>query len=192
MMEADAKTNKEAQGAGESVARRWYALQVVSGREKKARELLEQMIEREGLRKEFGLILVPSEEVVEMRKSRKQRVERLLFPGYILVQMVYNQENHLRVKGITPVLGFVSDVPLTEEEIGRIVDTTDRSESDAPKMATPFQVGEEVRIISGPFADYNCIIEDLNMAKERARVSVSIFQARSIPVELDFSQIVRE
>lgn len=174
------------------MAFRWYVVQAYSGYEKKVKALLEERIAIHGLEKQFGEVLVPTEEVVEMRAGQKRKSERKFFPGYVLVQMDLNDDTWHMVKDTPRVLGFIGGTsekpaPITDKEANEILNRLDES-TDSPKPKTMFEPGEMVRVIDGPFADFNGVVENVNYEKNRLQVSVSIF-GRSTPVELEFGQV---
>lgn len=174
------------------MALRWYVVQAFSGYENKVKALLEERIQLAGLEDSFGEVLVPTEEVVEMRAGQKRRSERKFFPGYVLVQMEMSEEAWQVVRNTPRVMGFIGGTsdrpaPITEKEANAILNRIEDS-GDKPKPKTLFEPGEMVRVTDGPFADFNGVIESVNYEKSRVQVSVSIF-GRSTPVELEFSQV---
>ncbi len=177
----------------ESMKQRWYVIQTFSNFENQVAERIRNMIaEDDSLKSKFGEIIVPTEEVVEMRGGQKRRSERKYFPGYVLVQMDCDDAVWHMVRNVPKVLGFIggtSDrpVPLTEKEVNRILQRMEDGENK-PKPKVLFEPGEVIRVTDGPFADFNGVVEDVNYEKSRLRVSVSIF-GRSTPVELEFSQV---
>lgn len=176
-------------------SKRWYIIQVRSGFENRVVTLLRERISRAQMEDSFGEIVVPTEEVVEMKAGKKQTSERCFFPGYVLIKMTMNDETWHLVKSINVanryVLGFVGGdlkpTPITNDEADRILQRVKEGVSK-PKPKTLFEPGEVVRVIDGPFADFNGVVEDVNYEKSRLRVSVLIF-GRSTPVELEFSQV---
>ncbi|EDY85591.1 transcription termination/antitermination factor NusG [gamma proteobacterium HTCC5015] len=171
---------------------RWYVVQAYSGFEAKVKALLEERIERLGLSECFGDILVPSEEVVENRDGKKRRSERKFFPGYVLVQMEMDDETWHLVKDTPKVLGFIGGnkerpAPISEREAQQIIDRVQES-VDKPRPKVLFEAGESVRVIDGPFNDFNGVVEEVDFEKSRLKVSVLIF-GRSTPVDLEFSQV---
>lgn len=178
--------------AQEPIKKRWYVLQAFSGYEKKVKQSLREHIDRAGMQDLFGDILVPTEEVVEMKAGQKRTSERKFFPGYVLVNMAMTDETWHLVKGVPRVAGFIGGtenrpMPISDREANEIIQQISDS-ADAPKMKFTFAPGELVRIIDGPFADFNGTVEDANFEKSKLRVSVTIF-GRSTPVELDFTQV---
>lgn len=171
---------------------RWFVVQAFSNYEKRVKLSLEERIERMGMQEFFGEIMVPTEDVVEMKSGQKRTSERKFFPGYVLVQMVMNDESWHLVKNTPRVSGFIggkaSDpTPLTDAEAMGILQQV-QDGADAPRHKFSFEPGELVRVTEGPFADFNGTVEDVNYEKSKLRVAVSIF-GRSTPVELDFGQV---
>lgn len=173
------------------MSKRWYVVHAYSGYEKKVANALKERIELHKMQDKFGDVLVPTEEVVEMRGGQKRRSERKFFPGYVLVQMDLGDDTWHLVKETPRVMGFIGGkadkpAPITEAEANTILR---RVESDeAPKPKTLFEPGEMVRVIDGPFNDFNGVVEEVNYEKSKLHVAVLIF-GRSTPVELDFSQV---
>lgn len=175
------------------MAKRWYVVHAYSNFEKSAARSITERIETNGMQEFFGEVVVPSEEVVEMRADGGQRrSERKFFPGYVLVEMEMNDASWHLVKSVPKVLGFIGGTPekpapITQKEADRIMQRmTEGAESPRPK--TLFEVGEMVRVTDGPFVDFDGTVENVNYEKNKLTVSVSIF-GRSTPVELDFSQV---
>lgn len=174
------------------MAKRWYVVHAYSGYEKKVAAALKERIELQEMQDVFGDVLVPTEEVVEMRGGQKRKSERKFFPGYVLVQMELNDETWHLVKETPRVMGFIGGkadkpAPITEKEALAILQRVDDS-ADKPKPKTLFEPGEMVRVIDGPFNDFNGVVEEVNYEKSKLRVAVLIF-GRSTPVELEFSQV---
>lgn len=170
----------------------WFVVQAFSNYEKRVQQALRERIERHGMQDMFGQILVPTEEVVEMKAGQKRTSERKFYPGYVLVQMIMNDDTWHLVKNTPRVSGFIggkaSDpTPLTEKEAMTILRQVEDG-ADAPKHKFSFERGELVRVTEGPFEDFNGTVEDVNYEKSKLRVAVSIF-GRSTPVELDFGQV---
>lgn len=174
------------------MAKRWYVVHAYSGFEKKVASSLKERIERLEMQDLFGDVLVPTEEVVEMRGGQKRKSERKFFPGYVLVQMELNDDSWHLVKETPRVMGFIGGTadkpaPITEREAENILRRVEvGSEKPRPKFA--FEPGEMVRVTDGPFNDFNGVVEEVNYDKNRLRVAVLIF-GRSTPVELDFGQV---
>ena len=171
---------------------RWYVVQAFSGYEKSVKRSLEERIIRFDMQSKFGEILVPTEEVVEMRDGKKRRSERKFFPGYVLVQMEMDDDTWHLVKDAPRVLGFIGGkkdqpAPITDKEVDSILNRIQEG-TDKPRPKVLFESGELVRIIDGPFNDFNGVVEEVDYDKSRMRVSVSIF-GRSTPVDLQFIQV---
>lgn len=176
----------------EEIKKRWYVLHAYSGFENYVVRALTERIQIKGMEDRFGEIIVPTEEVVEMKSGQKRKSERKFFPGYVLVQMEMDDETWHFVRSIPRVLGFIGGTndrpaPITDKEAMSILQRVEDSENK-PKPKVLFEPGEVVRVTDGPFADFNGVVEDVNYEKSRLRVSVSIF-GRSTPVELEFSQV---
>jgi transcriptional antiterminator NusG len=172
--------------------KRWYVVHVYSGFENYVVNALRQRMQMRGLENYFGEIIVPTEEVVEMRGGQKRKSERKFFPGYVLVQMEMKEETWHFVKSVPKVLGFIGGTadkpaPISDREAAAILRRVEEGESK-PKPKVLFEPGEVVRVTEGPFADFNGVVEDVNYEKNRLRVSVSIF-GRATPVELEFDQV---
>lgn len=170
---------------------RWYVVQAFSGYEGRVQKTLIEHIEINGLEDKFGQILVPTEEIVEMRAGQKRKSSRKFFPGYVLVQMAMDEEAWHLVKSVPRVLGFIGGTsdrpaPITQKEADRILQRLE--DTDKPKPKTLFEPGEVIRVIDGPFADFNGVVEELDYEKNRIKVSVLIF-GRSTPVDLEFGQV---
>lgn len=174
------------------MAKRWYVVHAYSGFEKKVAASLKERVELHQMQDLFGDVLVPTEEVVEMRGGQKRKSERKFFPGYVLVQMELNDDTWHLVKETPRVMGFIGGkadkpAPITEKEAQAILQRVDDS-ADKPKPKTIFEPGEMVRVCDGPFNDFNGVVEEVNYEKSRLRVAVLIF-GRSTPVELEFGQV---
>lgn len=175
--------------------KKWYAVQAFSGYEKSVKKGLEERIARAGLEDQFGEILVPIEEVIEMKAGQKTITERKLYPGYVLVQMDMTDESWHLVKSTPRVTAFIGGsaqkpTPIKDKEVDIILQRIDDSRSN-PTQKLTFEKGESVRIVDGPFKDFSGNIEEVNYEKSKLRVSVVIF-GRSTPVELEFSQVEKE
>jgi transcriptional antiterminator NusG len=171
---------------------RWYVVHAYSGMEKAVERNILERIQRSGMENKFGRILVPMEEVVEVRNGQKKTTERKFFPGYVLVEMVMDDDTWHLVKHTSKVTGFVGGVknrpaPISEAEVMKIVNQMQEG-TEKPRHKIEFVVGELVRVKEGPFTDFNGSVEDVNYEKNKVRVSVTIF-GRSTPVELEFSQV---
>ena len=171
---------------------RWYVVHAYSGMEKAVERNIQERINRSGMQNKFGRILVPMEEVVEIKNGQKKTTERKFFPGYVLVEMVMDDDTWHLVKHTDKVTGFVGGVknrpsPISEAEVLKIVSQMQEG-TEKPRHKVEFVVGEFVRVKDGPFTDFNGSVEDVNYEKSKVRVAVTIF-GRSTPVELEFSQI---
>lgn len=174
------------------MSKRWYVVHAYSGFEKSVMRALRERIVLSGLDDAFGEVLVPAEEVVEMRGGQKRRSERKFFPGYVLVEMDLTEETWHLVKDTPRVMGFIGGkadkpAPLSDGEAKAILDRV-RVGSEKATPKTVYEPGEVVRVIDGPFNDFNGVVETVNYDKNRLQVAVTIF-GRSTPVELDFSQV---
>ena len=171
---------------------RWYVVHAYSGYEKKVALAIQDRAQMHGLEDRFGEILVPTEEVVEMKSGQKRTSERMFFPGYVLVQMDLGDDTWHLIKETPRVMGFIGGkadkpAPITDKEADLILQRVHDSE-EAPRPKTMFEPGEMVRVTEGPFNDFNGTVEEVNYEKSRLRVAVSIF-GRSTPVELEFTQV---
>ena len=174
------------------MAKRWYVVHAYSGFENQVKRSLAERVARSGMEDMFGEILVPTEEVVEMREGQKRKSERKFFPGYVLVQMEMNDDTWHLVKDVPKVLGFIggsSDrpAPISDKEADSILHRIQEG-VEKPRPKVLFEPGEVVRVIDGPFNDFNGVVEEVNYEKSRLRVAMLIF-GRSTPVELEFSQV---
>jgi transcriptional antiterminator NusG len=171
---------------------RWYVVQAYSGFEKSVQKSLKEHIKRAGMEEQFGEIMVPTEEVVEMKSGSKRTSERKFFPGYVLVKMEMSDETWHLVKSVPKVSGFIGGsgtkpTPITDKEADAILHQVQEG-VEKPRPKFTFQPGEMVRIKEGPFADFNGTVEDVNAEKSKLKVNVSIF-GRMTPVELEFGQV---
>ncbi|RMG66834.1 MAG: transcription termination/antitermination protein NusG [Calditrichaeota bacterium] len=177
------------------VEKKWYTLRVYSGQENKVKAHLENAIKFKGMEDEFGRIIVPSEPVLEMRDGKKRLKNRVFFPGYVLIEMNYNTRTAHLVQETPGVIGFVGTKnkpePVRPEEVEAVLRKVERKETEIEKVDVPFQVGDVIRVIDGPFADFTGVVEEINEEKKKVKVSVSIF-GRPTPVELDFLQVELE
>ena len=174
------------------IKKQWYVVHAFSGMEKTVSRNLEERVRQAGMAESFGRILVPVEEVVEIRKGQKAISERRFFPGYVLVEMEMNEQTWHLVKNTDKVTGFVGGKssrpsPISDKEVAKIMDQM-KEGVEKPKPKVLFEVGEVVRVKEGPFTDFNGNVEEVNYEKNKIRVSVTIF-GRSTPVELDFGQV---
>jgi transcriptional antiterminator NusG len=169
--------------------RRWYVVHCYSGQENKVRHAIEQRIETMGMQDKIFDVVVPTEEEIEVREGKRRTIERRVFPGYILVQMLMDEDSWYVVRNTPGVTGFVGmgnePTPLRPEEVSQIMR---RMEAEAPKIKVTFRPGQKVRIIDGPFNEFIGTVGDIDMEKAKVRVLVSFF-GRETPVELDFLQV---
>jgi transcriptional antiterminator NusG len=171
---------------------RWYVVHAYSGMEKAVERNITERIQQAGMQAKFGRILVPTEEVVEMKNGQKKTTERRFFPGYVLVEMIMDDESWHLIKHTNKVTGFVGGArnrpaPISAADVEKIVSQM-RQGSDKPRHKVEFMVGEFVRVKDGPFTDFNGTVEEVNYEKNKMRVSVTIF-GRATPVELEFGQV---
>ena len=174
------------------MSKRWYVVHAYSGMEKSVARALQERVDRSGMADKFGRILVPTEEVVEMRNGQRTITERRFFPGYVLVEMVLDDETWHLVKHTNKVTGFVGGAgnrpsPISDKEVEKIMAQMQEG-VEKPRPKTLFEVGEMVRVKEGPLTDFNGNVEEVNYDKSRLRVSVTIF-GRATPVELEFGQV---
>ena len=174
------------------MAKRWYVVHAYSGYENKVKKMLQEHVERAGMQDKFGEMLVPSEEVVEIRDGKKYTSDRKFFPGYVLVQMEMDEAAWHLVKGVPQVLGFIGGTsdrpaPISQKEVDRILERMQEG-SDKPRPKVMYEPGEMVRVIDGPFKDFEAVVEEVDYSKNKLQVSVLIF-GRSTPVELEFAQV---
>ncbi len=174
------------------MAKRWYVVHVYSGFEQQAVRSLKDRIVFGEMEDKFGEILVPTEEVIEMRGGQKRKSDRKFFPGYVLVQMELDDETWHLVKDVPKVMGFIGGTsdrpaPITDKEAQRIIDRIQEG-VEKPRPKVLFEPGEVVRVTDGPFADFNGVVEEVNYEKSRVRVAVLIF-GRSTPVDLEFGEV---
>jgi transcriptional antiterminator NusG len=173
------------------MAKRWYIVHAYSNFERKVAESIKERAAAAGLSDLFDEVLVPMEEVVEMRRGRKVSSERKFFPGYVLVKMELNDETYHLIKSTPKVTGFLGTenkpIPITEEEAGRILQQVQEG-VERPKPSVTFEIGEQVRVADGPFASFNGLVEEVDEERARLKVAVSIF-GRATPVELEYAQV---
>jgi len=173
------------------MAMRWYIVHAYSNFERKVAESIKERAASAGLSDLFAEVLVPMEEVVEMRRGRKVSSERKFFPGYVLVKMELNDQTYHLIKSTAKVTGFLGTenkpIPITEEEAGRILLQVQEG-VERPKPSVTFEIGEQVRVADGPFASFNGLVEEVDEERARLKVAVSIF-GRATPVELEYAQV---
>jgi len=187
LVDEEAEPESEAEPEDDSTA--WFVVHCYSGYENKVRHNLEQRIETMGMKDMIFDVVVPTQEEIEVRDGKRRTVERHIFPGYVLVNMILTEESWYVVRNTPGVTGFVgmgnNPTPLRPEEVAQIVK---RMEADAPTVKVTFKVGERVRIIDGPFNDFRGVVSEIDMERTKVRVMVSFF-GRETPVELDFLQV---
>jgi transcriptional antiterminator NusG len=170
---------------------RWYIVHAYSNFERKVAESIKERAASAGLDEMFEDVIVPMEEVVEMRRGRKVSSERKFFPGYVLAKMELNDETYHLIKNTPKVTGFLGTdnkpIPITEEEAGRILQQVQEG-VERPKPSVTFEIGEQVRVADGPFASFNGLVEEVDEERARLKVAVSIF-GRATPVELEYAQV---
>jgi transcriptional antiterminator NusG len=173
------------------MAKRWYIVHAYSNFERKVAESIKERAAAAGYADMFDEVLVPMEEVVEMRRGRKVSSERKFFPGYVLVKMDLNDHTYHLIKSTPKVTGFLGTenkpIPITDEEAGRILQQVQEG-VERPKPSVTFEIGEQVRVADGPFASFNGLVEEVDEERARLKVAVSIF-GRATPVELEYAQV---
>ena len=178
-------------GVVRQMAKRWYIVHAYSNFERKVAESIKERAAAAGLGDMFEEVLVPMEEVVEMRRGRKVSSERKFFPGYVLVKMELNDETYHLIKSTPKVTGFLGTenkpIPITDDEAGRILQQVQEG-VERPKPSVTFEIGEQVRVADGPFASFNGLVEEVDEERARLKVAVSIF-GRATPVELEYAQV---
>ena len=190
--EVSSADSGERQGINTIAGKRWYVVHAYSGYEKQVMRALKERVDLSAFADKFGEIMVPSEEVVEMKAGKKRRSERKFYPGYVLVEMELDDDTWHLVKETPRVMGFIGGkadqpAPITETEANAILQRV-RSGSEHATPKTMFEPGELVRVVDGPFNDFSGVVEEVNYEKSRLHVAVTIF-GRSTPVELDFGQV---
>jgi transcriptional antiterminator NusG len=188
----DAAINAPMAGSSTNPDLKWYVVHAYSGMEKAVERNIIERITRSAMESKFGRILVPTEEVVEVKNGQKRTTERKFFPGYVLVEMVMDDETWHLVKHTNKVTGFVGGAknrpaPISEADVQKIVNQMQEG-TDKPRHKVEFEVGEYIRVKDGPFTDFNGTVEEVNYERNKMRVSVTIF-GRATPVELEFGQV---
>ena len=178
-----------------SLEKRWYVVHAYSGFEQQVMKMLKERIARSGIEENFGEVLVPTEEVVEMRDGQRRKSDRMFFPGYVLVNMVMNHDTWHLVKSVPKVMGFIggssdNPAPISDAEANTILQRV-QDGADKPRPKILFEPGQLVRVIDGPFNDFNGVVEEVDYDKSRLKVAVLIF-GRSTPVDLEFSQVEKD
>ena len=174
------------------MAKKWYVVHAYSGFEKNVQKTLKERIEREGMQDYFGQILVPVEEVVDIKNGKRTLSERKFFPGYVLAEMEMTDDSWHLVKSTPRVTGFIGGtanrpLPITQREVDAIMQQI-QTGGEKPKPKVQFEVGQRIRVNEGPFADFNGVVDEVNYERNKLKVSVQIF-GRETPVELDFMQV---
>ena len=181
----------------DKVEMKWYVIQAFSGYENKVKQTLEDTIKREGLEKSFGEILVPTEEVLEIKDGQKKRTERKYFPGYVLIECALVGEVEHVIQSLNNVIGFLGGekggdpLPMRISEVNRILGKVDELAENDEEMNIPYVVGESVKVIDGPFNNFNGVVEEINEEKKKLKVMVKIF-GRKTPLELSYMQVQKE
>lgn len=176
---------------------KWYVVRAVSGKEKKVQDFIELEISRHGLSDYVAQVLIPTEKVIQVRNGKKITKERSYFPGYVLIEAALVGEVEHIIKNVTNVIGFLGaekggdPVPLRQSEVNRILGKVDELEEGMGEMIVPFTVGETIKVVDGPFNNFNGVIEDINEEKKKLKVMVKIF-GRKTPVELNYMQVEKE
>lgn len=184
------QTGGESEGDAARKDMRWYVIHTYSGRENKVRETIERIIRNSDLKDRFGKVLVATEEVAEMKKGKKKVSQRKLFPSYILIEMAMSEEAWALIENVPGVTHFVGGAkkpsPIPRKDVDRILGRMEKKEGIVPEV--PFTLGEHVRVVDGPFADFTGVVDEINPERGKVKVLVSIF-GRETPVELDFLQV---
>lgn len=176
------------------MAKRWYSVGVLSNFEKRVADQIRQAVAEEGLEDEIEEVLVPTEEVIEVRRGKKVKSERRIMPGYVLVRMNMSDRAYHLINSTPRVLGFLGPqgrpTPMRDEEVNQIIQRVEEN-AEAPRQLISFDVGEQVKVISGPFEGFSGTVEEVDDENQRLKVSVSIF-GRATPVELEYGQVAKE
>jgi transcriptional antiterminator NusG len=176
------------------MAKRWYSVSVLSNFEKKIAETIRQKAEEQGLAEQIEEVLVPTEEVIEVRRNKKVTAERRFMPGYVLVRMDMSDEGYHLINSINRVTGFLGPqgrpMPMRDAEVQAILGRVEEGQ-EAPRTLIHFEIGEKVKVSDGPFEDFDGMVEEVDEENSRLKVTVSIF-GRATPVELEFTQVVKE
>lgn len=176
------------------MAKRWYSVSVLSNFEKKIAEQIRTDVVTAGLEEEIEEVLVPTEEVIEIRRGKKVTAERRFMPGYVLVRMEMTDRGYHLVNSINRVTGFLGPqgrpMPMRDEEVNQILNRVQEGE-DSPRTLIHFEIGEKVKVTDGPFEDFDGMVEEVDEDNQRLKVTVSIF-GRATPVELEFTQVTKE
>ncbi len=176
------------------MAKRWYSVSVLSNFEKKIAEQIKHAVVEAGLEDEIEEVLVPTEEILEIRRGKKVTTERRFMPGYVLVRMEMSDQGYHLINSINRVTGFLGPqgrpLPMRDQEVNQILNRVQEGE-DAPKLMISFEIGEKVKVNDGPFEDFDGMIEEVDEDNQRLKVSVSIF-GRETPVELEFTQVTKQ
>ena len=176
------------------MAKRWYSVSVLSNFEKKIAEQIRAKVEEQGLEAQIDEVLVPTEEVIEVRRGKKVTTERRFMPGYVLVHMEMSDEGYHRVNSINRVTGFLGPqgrpMPMRDAEVQAILGRVEEGQ-EAPRVEISFEVGEKVKVNDGPFEDFDGMVEEVDEISQRLKVTVSIF-GRATPVELEFTQVTKQ
>lgn len=181
-------------GKDDHMAKRWYSVSVLSNFEKKVAEQIRQSVEEQGLEEQIDEVLVPTEEVIEVRRGKKVTSERRFMPGYVLVHMEMSDRGYHLINSINRVTGFLGPqgrpMPMRDAEVQGILGRVEEGEA-APKLMISFEVGEKVKVNDGPFEDFDGMVEEVDDENQRLKVTVSIF-GRETPVELEFTQVTKQ
>ena len=176
------------------MAKRWYSVSVLSNFEKKIAEQIRQSVIDAGLEDQIEEVLVPTEEVIEIRRGKKVTAERRFMPGYVLVRMEMTDQGYHLINSINRVTGFLGPqgrpMPMRDEEVNQILNRVEEGEA-APRTLISFEIGEKVKVADGPFEDFDGMVEEVDEDNQRLKVTVSIF-GRATPVELEFTQVAKQ